>query len=93
MLILNVCFERSRQNARFFPAKISFERSRQNAQFFPAKISFECLRRNARFFPAKKRRLFFCAHFYASAAPTSPVWLTVCKALAPKGFCSTHPPK
>ena len=35
MLILNVCFEHSRQNARFFPAKI--EHSCRNARLFPAK--------------------------------------------------------
>ena len=33
----------------------------------------------------------FCAHFYASGA-ASPVCLSVCKVLAPKGLCTLHQP-
>ena len=34
----------------------------------------------------------FCPHFYASGAPTSPVWSSVCRALTPNGFCTLYPP-
>ena len=53
MLILNVWFERSRQNARFFPAKIFLNDRVEMRVFFPPKFFLNDRVEMRDFFPPK----------------------------------------